>query len=411
MRYLILFDRKFPYKSGEAFLENEIDEIANKFDRVIIYPSDAERKSKMTRSIKADNVEVRVLSDISYKLRVLGYIAKGVFRGFKSQQHGFKRKMVDGYFLAAVDSQLKDIRADLEKIRFTKEDTVYLYSYWLYITAGVACGVKAYFDEIGVKSTVFSRAHRFDIYEEKRKFGFLPQREELFTKLNKVFACSDNGTDYLKNKYPAFSSKFETAYLGTYDHGTGNAGDDDQNRFRIVSCSRLSEVKRVTLIIDALKLLENSGVDIEWTHIGGGELLEKTREYAAANIAWMKYNFLGTVPNTEVYNYYHNNKVDLFVNVSSSEGLPVSIMEATSFGIPIVATDVGGTNEIVIPGVSGSLLIENFKPVELANEIKRFIKMDNETYMALRNSTREFWLDHYQAPLNYVAFVEAIESL
>ena len=43
-------------------------------------------------------------------------------------------------------------------------------------------------------------------------------------------------------------------------------------------------------------------------------------------------------------NYLH---IDLFINTSSSEGVPVSIMEALSVGIPIIATDVGGTKEIV----------------------------------------------------------------
>ena len=41
------------------------------------------------------------------------------------------------------------------------------------------------------------------------------------------------------------------------------------------------------------------------------------------------------------------NDFDLFVNMSLSEGIPVSIMEAISFGIPIIATNVGGNAEIV----------------------------------------------------------------
>ena len=49
---------------------------------------------------------------------------------------------------------------------------------------------------------------------------------------------------------------------------------------------------------------------------------------------------------------------DLFMNVSSSEGLPVSIMEAFSFGIPALVTAVGGNPEIVQEG-AGILLDEN----------------------------------------------------
>lgn len=44
---------------------------------------------------------------------------------------------------------------------------------------------------------------------------------------------------------------------------------------------------------------------------------------------------------------YSEHPVDVFINLSTNEGVPVSIMEAISFDIPIVATDVGGTSEIV----------------------------------------------------------------
>jgi glycosyltransferase involved in cell wall biosynthesis len=46
----------------------------------------------------------------------------------------------------------------------------------------------------------------------------------------------------------------------------------------------------------------------------------------------------------------------VFVNPSYSEGLPTAVMEAASLGIPIVATDVGGTSEIVENGVTGTLV-------------------------------------------------------
>ena len=39
--------------------------------------------------------------------------------------------------------------------------------------------------------------------------------------------------------------------------------------------------------------------------------------------------------------------MDYFINLSDSEGIPVSIMEAMSVGIPIIARDVGGNREIV----------------------------------------------------------------
>ena len=48
--------------------------------------------------------------------------------------------------------------------------------------------------------------------------------------------------------------------------------------------------------------------------------------------------------------------IDLFVLPSLSESLPVSIIEAMSFGIPVVATDVGGVPEIVADGETGYII-------------------------------------------------------
>ncbi len=55
----------------------------------------------------------------------------------------------------------------------------------------------------------------------------------------------------------------------------------------------------------------------------------------------------GHTANTDVLRYYDTHRIDAFVNLSTTEGVPVSIMEAIARDIPIVATRVGGTPEIV----------------------------------------------------------------
>ena len=82
--------------------------------------------------------------------------------------------------------------------------------------------------------------------------------------------------------------------------------------------------------------------------------------------------------NEEVMEYYKNNLVDLFVNMSESEGLPVSMMEAMSFGVPVIAPDVGGIKEIVDENSGWLLSCENCSAefVEVINTLNSLQKGD-----------------------------------
>ena len=98
--------------------------------------------------------------------------------------------------------------------------------------------------------------------------------------------------------------------------------------------------------------------------------------------------------------FYRQNHIDLFINTSRSEGVPVSIMEAFSFGVPAIATDVGGTGEIVDNSV-GKLLDVNVSPQEIANAIKLFAVSDTSEF---RKNARNRWNERYNAEKNYREF-------
>lgn len=410
MKYLILLNRKFPYKSGETFLENEIYEICDKFDKILIYPSDITSNDSITRNIKSKNVETRIVEDKSLKQRKFIYLFNSIKYFFiKSDAKKIKEKLFEMYFLSSAEIQAKRIIKDLDKINFKKNDTIYLYSYWLYVNSKVACILKKYFQDKNIKVVAFSRAHGFDIYEEIHKIGYLPQRNEIMSILDHIYPCSNNGTSYLKNKFPKYDGKITTSYLGTYDHGISHYNND--NVFKIVSCSRLCDVKRVHLIIESLSLLKNSNISLSWTHLGGGDMYDEIKKLSDEKLSWMEVNLPGQMSNTDVYDYYSNNSKDLFVNVSLSEGLPVSIMETISFGIPVVATNVGGTSEIVIDHVNGFLLDKNFEPKELAELIQKIATMEKDNYIELRNNARNIWEEKYRATKNYESFSDSIMKL
>ena len=133
---------------------------------------------------------------------------------------------------------------------------------------------------------------------------------------------------------------------------------------------------------------------------------EQLKNSAAELPTNIQVEFTGAFSNKEVLKFYQQNHVDLFINVSASEGVPVSIMEALSFGIPVIATNVGGTSEIVDNQV-GELLKTDISADEIAKTIQL---LASQNLAELRKNARNRWNDISNAEKNYSQFVEFLSS-
>ncbi|MDO5518754.1 MAG: glycosyltransferase, partial [Clostridium sp.] len=310
------------------------------------------------------------------------------------------------YFIAKGVSVYDTCRDILENTDLKSYEGVTFYSYWFYDTALAAIKLNKLYDN-RLKKTV-SRAHRYDLYADKNSMNYIPLRYYLLDNLNAVYPCSEDGSNYLKKLYPKYSDKIETSYLGTRDHGIAEV--NDSNEYTIASCCHVSPVKRVDLLAKALKFLNDSDLKLKWIHFGDGDGLDEIKQYAEQNLTNITADFKGNVKNADLMNYYKNESIDLFVNTSSSEGLPVSIMEACSFGIPIIATDVGGTAEIVRENETGMLLDADFEPEVLSEKIKKMAEMSKEEQMNYRKRCREFWMDNFFGENNFKKFTNKIRA-
>ncbi|PZC52367.1 hypothetical protein LH53_05140 [Mesotoga sp. TolDC] len=101
-------------------------------------------------------------------------------------------------------------------------------------------------------------------------------------------------------------------------------------------------------------------------------------------------------------------RVDLFINTSSTEGLPVSIMEAMSFGIPIMATDVGGTSELVTDE-TGVLIPGNCSPEDVSEALNSISKRSRST--DFRNQVRNAWKSKVNPQENFTHFAEQLNAI
>ena len=158
-------------------------------------------------------------------------------------------------------------------------------------------------------------------------------------------------------------------------------------------------MKHVGLIADALAVLDAEGRRVRWTHYGDGPELAGVRE-RCEGFSSVVAEFPGSVPNAELLRIYALDRIDLFVNVSESEGLPISIMEACGVGTPVLATGVGGTGEIVHDGVNGRLLPTNPDPEGVAGAIAWFMDIPERDVLRMRHASRRIWEERFRAAEN-----------
>ncbi len=427
MADLILFTYQYPYDRGETFIENEISFAAEHFDRVICVPCGIKTDSSICRDIPSNVIALKPACTRDLFFRSKAKSRKAVWNMLNmfpwlcaclASKHfykeirylisdiGFSFSILSGLFemLAPALRNRFHFRKQLSEFHIRK---AYCYSYWLDPT--ILFANKLLTGSEIVKK--ISRVHGRDLYAYRNPHNYLPFQKQSIEYLDRIFAISNDGFQYLSKAYPMLANKISVSHLGTKDYGltpTDDKKTSEKNKFRIVSCSNIIPLKRIDLIIDALRKLPPSVKDnTEWVHFGGGESEMYIRQYAEDSLQDVHHEFKGIVPNAEVLRYYSEYHTDLFINVSSTEGLPVSIMEAASFGIPVIATDVGGTAEIVFNGENGYLLDKYFKPEQLAGFITELYKTP-ASLTAFAERSRSIWESSYDSVANYTAFYNEI---
>jgi len=416
-RILLFITKKFPFGNGEEFIENEVQYLAERFDKVIITSVSVDRRASRKRAVPENFQVVRINDFSDAKLRYLTYLFRAIPRLLSLEMirelvvhKGLLKKAAVMYSYARMKRNLKKLHKRIKTENFAHDDLLTIYSYWFIDTAHLACKLKERFQNDCLVNAV-SRAHGYDLFPERNRSRIIPFRNQCMDKIDKVFPCSQNGTKYLQKEYPQYASKVVTAYLGTADRGAGRARQSNDEQFCIVTCSSIRRIKRVELVARALQRLEVEGTsNVRWFCIGNGPLLEKLKDFVSRSIHQIEVTFLGRLANSELMRFYKNTPVDVFVNVSEHEGLPVSIMEAQSFGIPAIATDVGGTSEIVVDGQTGILLPKEHTEQELSLAILKIMHLPCSEYMNLRRTVRERWELLFDAKKNYRKFAEFLIS-
>ena len=401
---LIILTESFPFGKGEPFLETEVKYASEAFEKVIIIS--VANVMQLTRQVPS-NFKVIKLGRPYCKYRCILYAFLKIFSRESIRELFDIRKMrckptLKKFIMSWFSFRMTEHRIDLyfkNDLSIDHNNTV-VYSYW--------CDRLAYYlachkDEW---KEVVTRVHAFEIRDYEH---YIPFRRKIDRTIDKMFFISEyTFREYNKILKPIIGKTRDNKYISRLGIEKRNIKKEKKlNTFIIISCSNVIKLKRIDLIINALSAMDEE-YSVKWYHFGDGELFNSISEMAEEKLGHLKnieYHLMGHVNNSDLIDFYEKNSPDLFINTSDIEGIPVSIMEALSYGIPVIARNVGGINEIVKDGINGFLLSTNAECMEVYDAIKRVVvsKKNNEVLFSEEHIVNSF-INLYWAHHNYTEF-------
>lgn len=176
----------------------------------------------------------------------------------------------------------------------------------------------------------------------------------------------------------------------------GFSKDDIQIRFEkeninLLFLSRIIREKGIHELLDAYKILRDKFGNVTLNVAGRGPELQSLMKKAKSEQLDVK--FLGFVDGRDKIDLYRRS--DIYVLPSETEGCPISLLEALSFGLPAVVTSVGGIPDFFEDERMG-FLVEDTSPGNLAALLEKLIN-DRETRLSMGIYNFEYAKDHFLA--------------
>jgi len=411
-RTLFLFTKTYPFGTAEQYIQNEIVYLAERFEKVIIYQNDYYKvvdKDALTRlpenaevlnfNMQLDPRSKSGLSDYLYLLRT-GLAELWGNTDKKYLINHFRYNLVNFWTQVQIARQLGEY---LDKCGYNSSNAVF-YSYWFHKSALLLGILK---DRKYISKFV-SRAHSVDLYHND--WGIIdrvtmvpPFKMFKIKQVDQLYPVSQHGANYLKSRLTQYAKKIKCSYLGVPGPLKPNI-KEISGSFHVVTCSHLVPNKRMHVLARALGKLEGK---VKWTHFGDGSMRNQVEEIVKSFSANITAELKGNVSNKEILSFYIDKEIDLFVNLSIVEGLPVSIMEAMASGLPILATAIYGTPEAVEHGVNGFLLSKDFSPEQLVQQLD-FCMKNRLRLKDMGTESRRIWNERFNAEKNYTHFASEL---
>ncbi len=407
--YILTLTFPFSGAAEDNFLRPEIAVLSKYFQVVVVPRSEEGVKTELPEGCTLDTeLSQRINSEPAMGWRKLKRLL--TYEVFREILKSLPKSLHVTYlFRIASDYLLGEYAVEwiTSKKHNSHSDSIIVCGWWL--TPEITAIARAASKD---GTLVVTRAHGGDLYEFRDNPPGKPFREKSIAFLSGVYPDSSRGYDYICRRWPSVSAVTSVAHLGTQNFGLSLTPSYPKEKLRVMSCSFVHPVKQLDLALGGLKLiaLANRSTQVEWTHVGDGDLKEiLDLEYPLPNnLKVIHISYPGLEGLRKIY---LTQEIDVFINTSASEGVPVALMEAASCGVPLIGPDIGGVSEIVRDRVNGFLLQPEASAEILAKSLTTFLELSPEGKLALRENSRTTWETGFEASATYQKFAEKLLTL
>ena len=265
--------------------------------------------------------------------------------------------------------------------RLQVSEVRHVHAHFAGLAARTAYWLKQFFG-IGYSFT----AHANDIFAPK---PFEVSLGKLIAEARAVVTVSDFGVRFLQEKFSQDATRIHRVYNGI-DLSLFRPADFAAETPTIISVGRLIEKKGFQDLIEACRLLRESGVKFRCEIVGEGPLESELREQIATTGLTSVVRLAGPLPQDQVIARLSQSWVFALPCVTETGGgmdqLPTVVMEAMAAGLPVVSTPISGLPEMVVDGQTGMLVAEH-QPHTLAQALGRLLN-DRERARSLGQAGR-----------------------
>jgi len=419
-RKAFIFTLFYPYLhqgvSYDPYVASEVETLARGFDTVDVISLCAGHDGQLEIPANVNVTNLHLQLNLIDKLSSVLLPFKAYFReelkGLEAYDRQIDLKLLKAIAIYAVRAEKYKafLEGLLKKMDFNEYDVV-IYSYWNFEYALAAALLK---QKYPVK--IVTRNHSLDLYFERMPENYQPFKRFVFKQSDLFVIISQQGLKYFIERHripPAEQGKIFLNRVGMENHLP--IYTHNYEKIVLLSNAWIQPLKRIDLLIKSLALIND--IPIEWIHIGDDYGTSRMPGIMALAETYLKdkpnirYEFAGRKNMEGIFEIYQARKVDLFINLSTTEGIPVSMMEALSFGVPIIGTSVGGVPEIVEDKVNGFLFPVEVSAQHAADGISAFFRLPAMQRDKLSANARRIWDERFNAAKNSNYLLERILSL